>query len=61
MTNPYRADYWISTDRQATVRLTGKEQAELSNAELLALATAEARANELDIDGGHIVIEPPAG
>jgi len=40
------------------VRLTGKDQAELPNSELLALAAAEAKANELDFDGGHIVIEP---
>ena len=57
MTIRYRAVYWISSDRQATVRLTGKDQAELSDEELLALAVAEARANELNIDGGQIVIE----
>jgi hypothetical protein len=39
------------------VRLTGKDQAELSDDELLALAAAEARANELNVDGGQIVIE----
>ena len=57
MSTPYRAVYWRSTDRQATVRLTGKDQADLSNSELLALATAEARANEIDMNGGQIVIE----
>jgi len=57
MSTPYRAVYWRSADRQATVRLTSKDQAELSNSELLALAAAEASANELDIDGGQIVIE----
>jgi hypothetical protein len=57
MSTPYRAVYWRSADRQATVRLTGKDQAELSNSELLAQAAAEARANEIDMDGGQIVIE----
>jgi hypothetical protein len=57
MSTPYRAVYWRSADRQATVRLTGKDQAELSNSELLALAAAEARANEIDMEGGQIEIE----
>jgi hypothetical protein len=57
MTSPYRAVYWISSDRQATVRLTGKDQAELSDEELLALAVAEARANELNVDDGQILIK----
>jgi len=57
MSTPYRAVYWRSTDRQATVRLTGKDQADLSNSDLLALAAAEARANEIDMNGGQIVIE----
>ena len=56
-TTPYRAAYWKSADRQATARLTGPDQADLPTGELLALATAEARANELDVDGGRIIIE----
>jgi hypothetical protein len=56
-TTPYRAAYWISADQQATARLTGLDQADLPTCELLALATAEARANELDMNGGRIIIE----
>ena len=54
-TTPYRAAYWRSADRQATARLTGRDQADLPTGELLALATAEAGANELDVDGGRII------
>jgi len=57
MTIRYRGVYWIRSDRQATVRLTGKDQAELSDDESLALAAAEARVNELNVDGGQIAIE----
>ena len=57
MTIPYRAVYWISSDRKATMRLTGKDQADLPDEELLALAAAEARANELNVDSGQIVID----
>jgi hypothetical protein len=56
-TTPYRAAYWRSADGQATARLTSRDQADLPLRELLALATAEARANELDVDGGLIIIE----
>jgi hypothetical protein len=56
-TTPYRAACWRSADGQATARLTSRDQADLPLRELLALATAEARANELDVDGGLISIE----
>ena len=57
MSTFYRAVYWISADRHAIARLTGPDQADLSNCGLLALGTTVARANALDIDGGRIVIE----
>ena len=59
-TTPYRAAFWRSPDRQATARLTGRDQANLSTCELLALATAEARANEMDVVDGRIIIEQTA-
>jgi hypothetical protein len=59
MSTPYRAAYWISPDRQSTARLTGPNHADLPNYELLVLARAEARANEMDLDGAHIIIEQP--
>ena len=42
MTARYRACWWISEDRQASLRLTGPDHADLPDADLLAEARAEA-------------------
>lgn len=52
----YRAAYWVSDDGQADVRLTGPDQATLSDAELIAAAEAELTAQGGDVSGGEIVI-----
>lgn len=52
----YRAAYWISTDGQASVRLTGREHAHLSEGFLIAEAQREAKRMDMDLSGGHIDI-----
>lgn len=52
----YRAAYWISDDRQGEVRLTGPEHRHLSDAHLLAEATAEITRASMQIAGGEIAI-----
>jgi len=52
----YRACYWISDDRQADLVLTGPEHAHLSDAELIAEATAEAERAGISLDGGELKI-----
>lgn len=55
-TATYRAAYWISTDKQATVRLTTEDQSNLSDDGLMAAAEAEAENAGLDIGDGQIEI-----
>lgn len=57
MTTTYRAAYWISADRQATVRLTTDDQAHLSEDALMAAALAEAETVGLQrAEGDDILI-----
>ena len=52
----YRAAVWVSDDQQAEVRLTGEDQANLTDAELLSAAKAEAALIDLNLAGGEIRI-----
>jgi hypothetical protein len=54
MPRVYRAAYWLSADRQASVRLTTEEQAHLSDDDLIAAALAEAEEAGLEIGDGEI-------
>lgn len=56
MSTTYRAAYWISEDRQSTVRLTTEEQAALSDQDLMAAAKNEAESACLEIGDGSIEI-----
>lgn len=56
MSITYRAAYWISEDRQATVRLTTKEQATMPDENLMTDAQDEAESIGLEIGDGSIEI-----
>ena len=52
----YRAAYWLSDDNQGSVRLTTRDQACLSDADLMDAAECEAAYMGFDLSGGNIVI-----
>lgn len=56
LTTTYRAAAWISSDCQATVRLTRPEHSSLPDSELLTEAHAEAQRLSLEPAGGYIYI-----
>jgi len=56
MSTTYRAAYWVAADCSGDVRLTTEDQAHLSDAELMAAALAEAKANGLEIGDGEVLI-----
>jgi hypothetical protein len=53
----YRAAYWISEDRQHSVRLTQREHSGLSDDALLVEARAEAERFGVDLSTGWIAID----
>lgn len=55
-TGSYRACYWLSSDRQAEVRLTGEEHASLDDGALMAEGRAEASRIGLEVGTGRLVI-----
>jgi hypothetical protein len=56
MTTTYRAAYWTSADKQASVRLTCEEDAQLPDNELILVARRCASENSVDLNEGEIEI-----